>query len=71
MSDLKNPVVVARDGDGFLLAESDVATNPMTDAQTWDPDDGYGPVKPLAVYLKFIGGYLVEVNPPEPWVEPK
>lgn len=69
MLQLTNPVIVARSGQLVLLAESDVTTNKNTNAQTWQPDTGYGRVKSLQVFLKFLY-HLEVVNPPQPWQEP-
>lgn len=66
---LTSPVIVARSGQIVLLAESDVATNKNTNAQTWQPDMGYSEAEPLQGLLQFLY-YLEEVNPPAPWTEP-
>jgi hypothetical protein len=66
---LTNPLLVARSGGTAIIVSADDADNPMADAQVWRRDTGYGSVKPLQVYLKFLY-YVEDVIPPVPWVEP-
>lgn len=68
-SAINQPMIVARSGKSVLLVGADNLTDPMADCQKWHPAEGYGDVKPLGVWLKFLY-YLVEVNPPEEWTEP-
>lgn len=67
--ELANPLLVARSGDTLIIGEADYIDNPMTQAQLWTPGEGYSPVRPLQVHLKFLY-YLEDVVPPQPWQEP-
>ena len=70
---LTNPFEVARSGDAVLLvAQSNLAQlrSIETQAQIWQPGEGYSEAQPLQVMLKFLY-YVEDTIPPRPWVEPE
>jgi len=65
-----NPVVIATSADVSIIVSSADEGNLDAMAQLYSEDEGYSPVKPLQVHLKFL--YIVDdVAPPRPWEDPQ